>query len=116
MEPQELSWITKSPFGDDVVFFVTSDIMEMAAGMERVNRLNILDLRVPLESDVELPDRYYLFVMNMSDKPVRFKVSGPVYVEPVPEPEPVIIDDQSDPVADPDDSDSSSTSNADDGL
>ena len=72
--------------------------MDLVSGSERVDRNNIPDLRIGLDSEIELIDKYYLLVINMSTEPIEFTVSGPKEL-PKPEPEPEVVD----PVVDDDD-------------
>ena len=62
--------VDKSPFGEDVWFFVTVDKMDLVAGRERVDRNNIPDLRIGIDSEIELKDLYYLLVINMGTEPI----------------------------------------------
>ena len=56
--------------------------------MESVDRNNVMDLRTPRWEHLELFDNYFLMIINMSESPMRFTVSGPERPIYRPEPEP----------------------------
>lgn len=62
--------LSRSPYEDEVFFFVTSDIMAFSKGSKRVDRNNIRNLRVSLDSEIVLTDGFYLLVINMSPVPI----------------------------------------------
>ena len=82
--------IDRSPYGEDVWFFLTSNKMDSSAGKEKYDRNNIKELRVNLDSELVLSDNDYLMVINFGITPISFTVSGPKEPPP-PTPEPVVI-------------------------
>ena len=68
--------------------------------MKDVDRNNVMDLRTPRWEHLVLQDDYFLMIINMSEKPMRFTVSGPERPPPEserPDPEFVPVDPETKP-------------------
>lgn len=70
------SLVPYSPYKDEVFYWVTQARLENFNGIASVDRNHVMDLRSPRTSHIELADEYYLMIINMSEGPMRFTVSG----------------------------------------
>ena len=73
---EQSSLVPYSPYKDEVFYWVTPARLENFAGAASVDRNNVMGLRSPRFEHIFLEDSYYLMIINMSEGPMRFTISG----------------------------------------